>query len=176
MNIPHQSSKTITYTGFLPGALSSLCALQSEFYSRVWGFDQHYESVIAKSVGEFLSRFDTEKDFIQIVHYQNKITGGITIDHRDGKIAQLRWFILSDELRGLGVGNQLINEAMQFINQKKFDQVFLTTFEGLDGARYLYEKNGFKLSEEKMASNWGKEVKEQRFDWYSGNHKLDTKI
>ena len=156
----------IEFTGFKPGGISALCAIQSEFYARAWGFNHLYESVVASSVGEFLTRFDINKDFVELVHHKGRVAGGIAIDHRDGIVAQLRWFILSDELRGLGAGRQLINHAMDFVNKHNFEQVYLTTFDGLDGARYLYEKQGFCLTEEKIASTWGKEVREQRFDWF----------
>jgi len=115
----------------------------------------------------FLSRFDQQRDFIELVLYQGRVAGGIAIDHRDGSVAQLRWFILTDELRGAGAGKKLINDAMQFVKLQGFKQVYLTTFEGLDGARYLYEQHGFTLTEQRLAATWGKQVNEQRFDWYS---------
>jgi hypothetical protein len=37
------------------------------------------------------------------------------------------------------------------------------TFEGLDAARHLYEKNGFRLAEQQRGIQWGREVNEQRF-------------
>ncbi|MBV1910090.1 MAG: GNAT family N-acetyltransferase [Kangiellaceae bacterium] len=152
--------------GFQPGAISTLCAIQSEFYARAWGFNHLYESVVAASVGEFLTRYDPEQDFIQLVLYKGRIEGGIAIDHRDGKLAQLRWFIVTDQLRGFGVGKFLIEQAMSFVKRQSFSQVYLTTFEGLDSARKLYEKHGFKLTSGKNAATWGKEVNEQRFDWF----------
>jgi len=161
------STIDITFSGFIPGCLSTLCAIQSEFYTRVWGFDHIYESVIAAGVSEFLSRFDKEKDFIQLVLKNNKIVGGIAIDHRNDKTAQLRWFIVSEQLRGTGIGSKIFAEAMSFIEKNKIEHVYLTTFQGLDKARNLYENAGFTLTQEKHASTWGKAIIEQRFDWYT---------
>jgi len=159
------STIDITFSGFIPGCLSTLCAIQSEFYARVWGFDHVYESVIAGGVSEFLSRFDKEKDFIRLVLMNNKIVGGIAIDHRNDKTAQLRWFIVSDQLRGTGIGSKIFIEAMSFVKNNKIEHVYLTTFQGLDKARKLYEDAGFTLTQEKHASTWGKAITEQRFDW-----------
>jgi hypothetical protein len=41
--------------------------------------------------------------------------------------------------------------------------VYLWTFQGLDAARRLYEKHGFRLAEEREGSQWGERVLEQRF-------------
>lgn len=162
----HSAMQDIEFSGYQPGAISTLCAIQSEFYARVWGFNHLYESVVATSVGEFLSRFDRQKDFIKLVLLRGQVAGGIAIDHRDGQTAQLRWFILNDDLRGLGLGSLLITDAMEFVKNQSFEQVYLTTFEGLDEARGLYEKFGFSLTSHNPASTWGKTVNEQRFDWF----------
>lgn len=156
----------IQFANFEPGCLSNLCALQSGFYARVWQLGPKYESVVASGVGEFLQRYDSDKDFVRIVKLDNVVKGGIAIDSRDGEQAQLRWFFLSDELRGLGAGKKLIIEAMEFVCAQSFKSVFLTTISGLDAARRLYEMVGFTLAAEKLGSTWGREVLEQRFEWH----------
>jgi GNAT superfamily N-acetyltransferase len=70
---------------------------------------------------------------------------------------------MSDALRGKGVGNQLINTAISFCRCNGYKQIQLWTFKGLDAARRLYEKGGFKLVEEQKGTQWGTEVIEQRF-------------
>jgi N-acetylglutamate synthase-like GNAT family acetyltransferase len=167
LTLNESQPSALIYSGYVPGCLSTLCAIQSEFYAREWGFNHIYESVIANGVSEFLSRFDDKKDFVRLLLINNQIVGGITIDHKDGTIAQLRWFIISDQLRGSGVGKKIFNEAMSFVRDSGIKQVYLTTFQGLDKARYLYESAGFTLTEEKTAATWGKEVIEQRFYWYA---------
>ena len=71
---------------------------------------------------------------------------------------------MSDGLRGKGVGNQPMNTAMGFCRSRGHRRVYLWTFEGLNAARHLYEKNGFRLVEQRKGSQWGREVNEQRFE------------
>jgi GNAT superfamily N-acetyltransferase len=78
--------------------------------------------------------------------------------------AHLRWFIVSDALRGRGVGTMLMDAAMEFCRDKGYSQTYLWTFAGLSAARRLYEKAGFVLVEERSGAQWGVEVKEQRFE------------
>jgi hypothetical protein len=43
--------------------------------------------------------------------------------------------------------------------------VSLSTFAGLDSARHLYEKCGFRLVKEHESETWGVRVKEQTWEW-----------
>jgi GNAT superfamily N-acetyltransferase len=154
--------------GFQAGGLSSLCALQSAYYARHWGLDQHYESVVAGGVAEFLRRYRPKNDFVRLVIHNDHVAGGIAIDSRDGIEGQLRWFFLIEQLHGLGLGKQLIAEAMEFVWSSSLQRVFLTTIAGLDSARRLYDHVGFKLVDEKVSTTWGKETTEQRMEWVRG--------
>ena len=64
--------------------------------------------------------------------------------------------------RGVGVG--LIQAAMAFLQDAALDPVWLTSFRGLDAARALYERHGFRLVREEPATSWGTPVLEQRFE------------
>lgn len=155
----------LVFTGYQPGGLARLCALQTEYYARDWGFGHLYESVVTSDIGEFLQRYDGGRDFVQLVLQAGEVKGGIVVDSRDGKLAQLHWFILHDGLRGLGAGRKLMTAAMHFVKERGISRVYLTTFDGLHAARHLYEEAGFKLVEEQLASTWGRTIKEQRFEW-----------
>ena len=155
----------LVFTGYRPGGLARLCAIQTEYYARDWGFGHLYESVVASDIGEFLQRYDDKRDFVQLVLQEGEVKGGIVIDSQDGKQAQLHWFILHDRLRGLGAGRKLMTAAMRFVKERGIPSVYLTTFDGLNAARHLYEEAGFKLVEERFASTWGRAIKEQRFEW-----------
>jgi len=71
--------------------------------------------------------------------------------------------VVSDQAKGLGVGNGLMARAMAFVDQFDNSQTRLWTFRGLDAARHLYEKFGFQLVEEQSGSQWGTQVAEQKF-------------
>jgi len=71
---------------------------------------------------------------------------------------------MSDQLRGKGAGNLLIQTAIDFCVSKNYERIYLWTFEGLFAARYLYEKYGFQLVKQQKGQQWGKIVTEQRFE------------
>ncbi len=155
----------ITISGYVPGAIGRVAELHALYYSRNWDFGLFFEARIATELSEFLRGFDPATDGFWVAHADGRIHGSITIDGAKGMTdgAHLRWFILSDEVRGAGVGNRLIQEALNFCRSRAFNRVYLWTFAGLDAARHLYDKNGFKLAEQLEGEQWGKKVLEQRF-------------
>ena len=96
-----------------------------------------------------------------------RVQGTIVIDggaDDDPRRAQLRWFIVADDLRGKGMGRRLLEAAMAFA-RRRYERVHLGTFAGLDAARHLYEDFGFRKTLERRSTQWGPEVLEQHWEW-----------
>ena len=114
----------------------------------------------------FLRRYDGARDGIWLALADGRIEGSIAIDgvEAGAEGAHLRWFIVSDALRGNGAGGKLISTALDFCRVRKYRTVYLWTFEGLNAARHLYEKHGFRMTRQQRGKQWGSEVNEQRFE------------
>jgi GNAT superfamily N-acetyltransferase len=153
--------------GYIPGALGRVAELHGVYYHDHWGFELFFEAKVAVELSDFLKRYDESRDGFWTVMADGRVEGSITIDgiHGQGEGAHLRWFIISDTLRGKGAGNKLINTAISFCRRMQYHKVYLWTFEGLGAARHLYEKAGFKLVEEHKGTQWGTQVTEQRFEY-----------
>lgn len=151
---------------YIPGAIGRVAELHGVYYHREWGFGLFFEAKVAVELSEFLKRYDENRDGFWSVLAAGRIEGAIAIDgvHGESQGAHLRWFIVSDALRGKGCGNQLIKKAVGFCRRRGYKKIYLWTFEGLGPARHLYEKAGFRLVEERKGAQWGTEVNEQRFE------------
>jgi len=90
--------------------------------------------------------------------------GCIAITHVDTATAQLRFFFLEPEMRGRGGGHQLMDRAINFCKEKKYERVFLWTFSTLMVARHLYESKGFFLTDMHENTDWGEKNFEERWD------------
>ncbi len=153
-------------SGYSPGAIGRVVELHGTYYHTHWGFGAFFEAKIASELAEFFGRYDPRRDAFWTAAAFGRIQGTITIDgvhaHEEG--AHLRWFIVSDALRGKGVGKRLIHAAVEFCRHNRYPRVYLWTFEGLQAARHLYETAGFQLVEQHRGTQWGTEVTEQRFE------------
>jgi GNAT superfamily N-acetyltransferase len=152
-------------TGYVAGAIGRVAEMHGTYYHAHWGFGLVFEAKVARELAEFLGRYDSGRDGFWTVIQQGRVQGSIAIDgiHAGKSGAHLRWFIVSDALRGRGFGNRLIQTAVDFCRRKAYRRVTLWTFEGLHPARHLYEKYGFRLAEQHKGRQWGTEVVEQRF-------------
>jgi len=161
----HMSGFDVT-TGYVPGSIGRVAELHARYYAEHWDFGPFFEAKVATELAAFIGNYHEAKDRIWLLSVDGTIEGSIAIDgsSQDVHIAHLRWFIVSDPFRGQGAGNYLMRQALTFCEEKGYDAVYLWTFEGLDPARHLYEKYGFRLVEERSGTQWGTPVMEQRFE------------
>ena len=92
------------------------------------------------------------------------IVGSIAVVEDSDAVAQLRWFLLTPELRGKGVGKRLLQEAISFCQEQGYQRVILWTTADLMDASRLYTSAGFKLIAEDAHEIWGKLVTEQKYE------------
>ena len=159
-------TKDLRLSSYIPGAIGRIAQLHGTYYHKHWGFDLFFESKVAIELAEFLRRLNETQDGFWVASIGEKIVGAIAIDgiNHNSVGAHLRWFIVAPENQGQGIGERLIGEAVAFCRKKKFNRVYLWTFAGLDPARRLYEKFGFKLCEQREGNQWGRTVTEQKFE------------
>jgi GNAT superfamily N-acetyltransferase len=160
------AAEIIIKTGYIPGSIGRISELHGTYYNRHWGFGLYFEAKVATELSAFLERFDAKRDGIWLATQDGHIEGSVVIDgiHANDEGAHLRWFIVSDALRGKGVGRKLIHSAVDFCRNRGYETVYLWTFEGLGAARHLYEDVGFKLIEQNRGDQWGAKVNEQCFE------------
>ena len=152
--------------GYAPGCIGRIAELHASWYSAHAGFGVYFESKVARELGEFCERYADGRDGLWLATRGGTIEGSIAIDgsHAETDGAHLRWFIVSDALRGGGVGHELLDRAIDFCRDRGFGRVHLWTFQGLDAAAHLYRRHGFRLALERPGSQWGREVVEQRYE------------
>lgn len=147
-----------------PGDIGYLTHLHGIVYAKEYGYDQTFEAYVASGLAEFIQSFSPSKDRIWLAEANDRIIGSIAIVGQSELEAQLRWFFVHPDYRGLGIGRELLKEALQFCKERKYRTVFLWTTNELSTARRLYTGVGFRKTEEKTHEIWGKMVKEERYD------------
>lgn len=155
-------------TEYVPGAIGRVIEMHGTYYAEHWNLKMYFEARCAEELAELMKRFNPACDGAWFAWADGKIIGSIFIDGHDAENegGRLRWFFIEPEYQGYGLGNRLINEAMDFCKQAGFKRVYLTTFKGLNTARHLYEKVGFRLCQEVDATELtgSSELVEQIFE------------
>jgi GNAT superfamily N-acetyltransferase len=136
-----------TMLEYPPGLIGTVAALFGRTIAASHGVDWTLDAMIAEQQCEFFRRFDCERDRVWIAMKNGSPKGALTIDgprpESGREAARLRFFILAESIRGLGLGKLMLAAAMQFCGERSYQRVFLTTLPGLEAAMCLYEAQGF---------------------------------
>lgn len=136
----------------------SLYESERHFTTELW------KKYLTQGVISLIEKFNPEKDCMLILECDGNASGCIAITHTDDSVAQLRYFFLEPELRGLGAGSRLLKAALDFCRQKRYSHVFLWTVSAQESARILYKKTGFQITETSENEDWGTLVLEEKWD------------
>jgi putative acetyltransferase len=89
--------------------------------------------------------YSGEKDNFFILEDKGQIIGTVAIKSRGKGRAELRKLFLKKDYRGKGLGEKLIDKALEFCQKNRFRTLDILTDGGLIQAISLYKKKGFKV-------------------------------
>lgn len=142
-------------TELQPGDLGYVTHLHGALYHREYGYGLPFEKYVAKGLCEFYENYTPERNRIWACEYKrdhpadnDRMIGFLLLMDR-GSAAQLRYFLIEPEYRGIGLGAKLLNLYMDFLRQCGYKSSYLWTTHELETASFLYKRLGFTLTEEK---------------------------
>jgi len=139
-----------------------MARLHAAVYIKEYGLNPIFERSTLPSLLGFLESRSAGN--IWVAESANRIVGFIGIVGTDSETAQLRWFLVDPEFRGMGLGRKLMTLAMNYCREEGFKHVFLWTFNELEIARHLYQTFGFSLTEKVPRENWKQGLVDERWD------------
>ena len=154
------------FCGYYPGVIGKITEAHAVYYHENWGFDVSFETQVGGELSAFVRTFRQEQDGLWIATVEGEFAGSVAIDGRQATTegARLRWFIVVPRFQGAGLGKALLGRAVAFWRGRRFPRIYLWTFEGLEAARTLYEREHFRLCEERAVNQWGQNIIEQMFE------------
>lgn len=148
----------------IPGDIGYIIYLHGLLYSHEYDYGIEFETYVANGFYEFYQNYSPEKDRVWVCEHNEKIVGFLLLMHRENNAAQLRYFLIKPEYRSIGLGKKLMELFMDFMNNCNYRSAYLWTTQELNVAASLYKRHGFKLTEEKESTAFGKPLWEQRYD------------
>jgi len=150
-------------TELRPGDIGYVIYLHGVLYSKEYGYGLQFESYVAKGLSEFYEKYDPKRSRVWVCEHNERMIGFLLLMDR-GDAAQLRYFLIDPEYRGIGLGAKLLNLYMDFLHARGYKASYLWTTHELSTAAFLYKQLGFQLTEEKESTAFGKPLREQRYD------------
>ena len=150
-------------TELRPGDLGYVIYRHGVLYKEEFDYGIVFESYVAKGLYEFYESYDPKRNRVWIAEHEGKIIGFSLLQDR-GDAAQLRYFYLEPEYRGIGLGKKLMELFIDFLHDRGYRSSYLLTTNDLKAAAHLYLKYGFRLAEEIESSVFPKGVLQQRYE------------
>lgn len=127
-------------------------------YAREFGSDEHFESMVARIVADFVDNFDAPRERGWIAERDGENSGSIFLVCESDTVARLRMLLVEPTARGLGVGHTRVAGCLRFARSKRYRSVVLFTYDTLDAARRIYIASGFRLMESTPEVAYGKSL------------------
>ena len=145
-----------------PGDLGKVIELHARIYVSEMGFEPSFEFYVAKAVGQL---FNENKDSHRywVAEHADQMIGFIALMHHP-TAAQLRFFVIDGNYRGIGLGRRLLNCFFDYFYAQDYSSCFLLTTDGLDQAIHLYQSYGFKLVGSELDRNFKVPLNELKFE------------
>ena len=150
-----------------PGDIGYVTYMHGALYHREYNYGLQFENYVAKGLCEFYETYNPERSRIWACEHQDRMIGFLLLMDR-GHAAQLRYFLIEPEYRGIGLGSKLMTLYMDFLYVCGYRESYLWTTHELSTAAWLYKRHGFQLTEEKESTAFGKPLREQRYDLILG--------
>ena len=150
-------------TQLQPGDIGYVTYMHGALYSKEYNYGLQFESYVAKGLCEFYEKYDPKRNRIWACEHKDRMIGFLLLMDR-GEAAQLRYFLIEPEYRGIGLGSRLLKLYMNFLRECGYKASYLWTTHELFTAASLYKRLGFQLTEEKESTAFGKPLTEQRYD------------
>ena len=160
------ASSPIVVREHRPGDMGMIVHLEGAGYVEQFGWDMTFEALVARIVADFLERFDPARERCWIAEREGRHVGHIfLVQHPEQRdTAKLRLLYVDPAARGMGLGQRLVNECVEFARQVGYRKITLWTQSILTAAHRIYQGAGFRLVREEAHHSFGKDLVGQTWE------------
>ncbi len=154
----HSTESSYVLRALHAGDLGWIVHRHGALYFEEYGWDEHFEGLVASIVAEFVEHLDPKRERCWIAEKDHEIVGCVFLVKKSVTIAQLRLLLVEPKARGLGIGSRLVDECTPFAKAAGYWSIILWTNDVLHAARHIYEKAGYQLVRTEKHHSFGHDL------------------
>lgn len=160
------ASRPFTLRTHRPGDMGMVVALEGAGYVEQFGWDGTFEALVSRIVADFLTNYDPVRERCWIAEIDGRHVGHVFLVRHPDKpgTAKLRLLYVDPSARGLGLGQALVAECVQFARVSGYGRITLWTQSILQSAHRIYQSAGFRLVREEPHHSFGKDLTGQTWE------------
>jgi DNA-binding MarR family transcriptional regulator/N-acetylglutamate synthase-like GNAT family acetyltransferase len=148
-----------------PGDLGWVVQRHGEVYAQEYGWDDSFERLVARIVGEFAAGGDDPANRCWIATLHGRRAGCVFLMPGPAPgVGKLRLLLVEPWARGHGIGGRLVDVCIEAARAAGHHTLTLWTNDVLAAARHLYERAGFRLVKSERHRSFGAELTGQTWD------------
>jgi GNAT superfamily N-acetyltransferase len=146
------------------GDIGWVISRHGALYAQEYGWNMEFEALVAEICAKFIRDFDPSGERAWIAEVDGERVGCAFVVRKSKTVAQLRMVLLEPKARGLGIGKQMVAQAIAFARARGYKKMMLRTNDCLHAARAIYIATGFKLVKEEKHHSFGADLVGQNWE------------
>jgi GNAT superfamily N-acetyltransferase len=148
----------ITLRPLKPGDIGWVTHRHGTLYATEYGWDITFEALVAKVGAAYIDNFKHGRENCWIAETDGRIVGSAFVVEASAAVAKLRLVYVEPDMRGRGLGQRFVREAIAFARTAGYTRMTLWTNDVLHAARALYIREGFMLTATEPYRGFGKDL------------------
>jgi GNAT superfamily N-acetyltransferase len=147
------------------GDLEAIVDLHDRVYRSEYDRNDEFVAAVARKLEAARAAGWPERGgAVWIVEHDGSVAGSVALTDEGDGVGWVRWVVFGPEIRGLGLGRQLISELVGEARARGMKRLELETFSALTTAARIYRQAGFLVTWARERDDWGPPVTYQHYE------------
>jgi GNAT superfamily N-acetyltransferase len=139
-----------------PGDELAIGDLHERIYPSEFGMNDSFCEGVRKNIAAARELgWPNAREAVWLIDGEQGLAGSLGLTSDSDEVGRVRWFVLTPELRGRGLGRSLVAELIAEARASGYTRLELDTFSALTTAAHVYRDAGFRLLSSRERHDWG---------------------